>query len=87
MPNSLTEGSPAPGGERQRVTTEPQSGPINMGPKGTRVRGLSGVVFLAVGLIATGVLVWLGVGRWWRLLLFVPFWLGALGLLQARERT
>ncbi len=42
-------------------------------------------LILAFGALA--VLVVTGVGRAWRLALFLPFWLAALGWFQAREGT
>lgn len=45
------------------------------------VAGLAGGVALVVVLLATGA------GLWWRLLAFVPFWAGTLGLVQSRENV
>ena len=36
---------------------------------------------IALGLILAGA------DRWWRIGLFLPFWLGALGIFQARVNT
>lgn len=49
----------------------------NIGPRERRKRVRSGVA-LMVGI---------GVDRLLRLLLLLPFWAGAVGVLQARERT
>ncbi|MFZ2493386.1 MAG: hypothetical protein WA208_18045 [Thermoanaerobaculia bacterium] len=43
------------------------------------------VLIAGAGLAA--LLVGLQADRLWRLLLFLPFWAGALGILQAREKT
>jgi hypothetical protein len=59
----------------------------NIGPRGRRRRLLSGVVTLAVGIGLACWAVAAGAPRMWRLLLVVPFWSGALGVLQARART
>lgn len=60
---------------------------MNIGPREERKRLIMGVAALAVGLgIAAGLMV-IGVDRWWRLGLFFPFWLGALGIFQALEQT
>jgi hypothetical protein len=61
--------------------------PSNLGPGGVRVRFLSGVATLLVALGVGLALHFTGVDRWWRLALLLPLWSGALGLLQARERT
>jgi uncharacterized membrane protein YccC len=59
----------------------------NIGPVGIRRRRLLGLAAAAVGVAAVVALVVFGVPRPFRLVAFVPFWLGALGWLQAREKT
>ncbi len=59
----------------------------NLGPVETRKRMVFGAVMLPVGLILTAALFFLNLRGPWLLLLFVPFWLAALGLLQGREST
>ncbi|HET7854061.1 MAG TPA: hypothetical protein VFM04_06365 [Candidatus Methylomirabilis sp.] len=60
---------------------------MNIGPKEERKRLIMGIATLAAGLgIAAGLIV-IGVDRWWRLGLFLPFWFGALGIFQALEAT
>src|SRR5712691_306339 len=49
----------------------------NIGPKGRRRRALMGVLTLAAGIAALVVILLSGVGRGWRVALFVPFWAGA----------
>ena len=60
---------------------------VNIGPKGRRKRAIGGIAaFVAAGLLA----VWLimsGMPRGARLLVFVPAFLGAMGVLQARAKT
>ncbi len=46
-----------------------------------------GSLMLAVGIGLAAALISLGGDRWWRVFLFFPFWMGALGLFQAQERT
>ncbi len=46
-----------------------------------------GVVLLVAGACLAALLVGLQADRLWRLLLFLPFWAGAVGVLQAREKT
>jgi hypothetical protein len=60
----------------------------NLGPVETRKRMMFGAAMLTLGVAATAVVFFLHVRRGaWLLLLFIPFWLGTLGLLQGREST
>ena len=59
----------------------------NIGPKGRRRRVLMGAATLVAGSVVLVVLLVSGVGRGWRAALWVPFWAGALGILQARAHT
>ena len=59
----------------------------NLTPAGRRRRLALGVVLLGVALAAAAVLVALGAPRPLRLALFVPYWIAALGLFQARAHT
>lgn len=59
----------------------------NITADGQRQRFVKGVIGVAVGVVAAGALIALSVSPGWLALLFVPFWLGALALLQAREKT
>jgi hypothetical protein len=47
----------------------------------------SGIVLLSIGAVMATALVMADAQRLWRLTLFLPFWAGALGVLQAREKT
>jgi len=60
------------------------AGVANIGPRERRRRLIVGAIMLAVGVAA---LIIGGGGRGWIVLAVVPFWIGALGLIQARERT
>ena len=60
---------------------------VNIGPREQRKRLVMGVGALAAGgLIALAMLA-AGAPRAWRIGLFFPFWMGALGIFQAREKT
>jgi len=59
----------------------------NITPGGQRRRFVTGLVAVAAGGIAAVVLIAAGVSPGWLALLFVPFWYGSLGLVQAREKT
>jgi hypothetical protein len=59
----------------------------NLGASGRRARLIGGAALLAVGLAASAALQLAGADRGLRLLLFLPFLGGALGLLQARDHT
>ena len=59
----------------------------NIGHRERRRRMGFGVVLLAAGVGLAALLVGLQADRLWRLLLFLPFWAGAVGVLQAWEKT
>ena len=60
---------------------------VNIGPKETRKRQLMGVVMLSLGVVLAVILAHAGVSRGWYSWLFLPFWMGTLGLSQARKKT
>lgn len=60
---------------------------INIGPRERRKRRLLGLVAFNVGLAAAFALVVMDAPRWSRLVVFIPIWIGGLGLIQAREKT
>ena len=63
------------------------TGTENIGPRERRKRLLMGAGALAAGgLIALGMIA-AGAPRAWRIGLFFPLWMGALGIFQAREKT
>lgn len=59
----------------------------NIGPREVQRRLLTGFAMLALGILIAVVLMLTGVHRVWRVALFLPFWMGALGMFQAREKT
>ena len=60
---------------------------INIGPRERRKRLAFGISLLALALtLATWTIV-VDMSRPWRLALLLPFWAGALGVFQAREKT
>src|SRR5262249_2212695 len=59
----------------------------NLTPFGRRARLVSGIVTMAIGIAMGAALIAAGARWWWRVIVFIPFWAGALGLLQAREST
>jgi hypothetical protein len=48
---------------------------------------MGGLVALVLGIVGGAALILSGANRWWRVLLFLPFWQGALGVFQALNRT
>lgn len=60
---------------------------FNLGPRQRRRRLAVGVVGIAVAIAVVAAVIARGAAPGWALLAFVPFWLGALGLIQAREKT
>jgi hypothetical protein len=59
----------------------------NIGPEERRKRMRFGLVALCVGLAMAAALFASGVQRWWRLVLFPPFWVAGVGVFQARDKT
>jgi hypothetical protein len=59
----------------------------NIGPKERRKRLRMGVAVLAISVGIWMALIAVGANRWWRIILFLPLWMGALGFFQAREKT
>lgn len=58
----------------------------NIGPEGQRARLLYGLIGLGVGIVIAFGLFYFDLGRWWRLVLFLPFWQGGLGIFQALHK-
>ena len=59
----------------------------NIGPKETRKRLLMGVAMLAMGVVLAVIFTRAGVSRGWYSILFLLFWMGTLGISQARKKT
>lgn len=59
----------------------------NIGPRERKKRMRFGLVLLVAGAGGAAVLIGVDANRLWRLALFLPFWAGAVGVLQAREKT
>jgi hypothetical protein len=59
----------------------------NIGPKETRKRVLMGIAMLAVGVVLAIIFTHAGVSRGWYSVLFLPFWMGTLGISQTRKKT
>ena len=69
------------------MMSEPTVCLINIGPKESRKRLVMGAGALAAGLILAALFILGGVERKWRMILLIPFWMGALGFFQAQRRT
>ena len=59
----------------------------NIGARGQRHRLRFGILSLGAAVVLGVVLFGLGAPRGWRIALFVPLWIGALGIFQARGKT
>jgi hypothetical protein len=60
---------------------------INIGPKQRRLRLMTGVIFFGIGVAIDLWLVMSGAPRLARLVLFLPFFVSAIGYFQYREKT
>jgi hypothetical protein len=68
-------------------TAEGEACLMNIGPRERRKRSMVGVVGLVLGATVAAVLVILHMPRALRLLVFLPFAVGAAGVFQARAKT
>ncbi len=59
----------------------------NIGPRERRTRLAFGVVAIAAGLLLSTALIMAGVHPLWRIIVLLPFWAGATGVFEAREKT
>lgn len=59
----------------------------NIGPRGRRHRIRFGVAAFGAAAFLAIVLLLFDAPRWWRLAVFLPAWIGALGVIQARDKT
>jgi len=59
----------------------------NIGPQGRKRRLTLGLFALGVAALAAVILFAAGAPKPWRLGLFLPIWLGAVGVFQARDKT
>lgn len=59
----------------------------NLGPKETRKRWFLGCYSLSVGLILAIIFIWQDASDYLRMLVFIPFFVGYLGILQAFQKT
>lgn len=59
----------------------------NIGPAEQRKRLRFGLVAFAAGLAIGGLLILTGLSPWLRLVLFLPFSVGAIGFFQSRDKT
>ena len=59
----------------------------NIGPRERQSRFRFGAVMFVISLASAALLIFMGVDRGWRLGLFVPFYLAAVGFFQAHEKT
>ena len=62
------------------------AGVCNIGPAEIARRRAVGWIGLVIAVAVFVALTWAGVGRWWRLIVFVPATMAASGFLQARNR-
>ncbi|MBD3380729.1 MAG: hypothetical protein GF404_00890 [candidate division Zixibacteria bacterium] len=59
----------------------------NIGPKESRRRMFFGLLVFAVTIVILGVMMATDISRWWRLALFIPFSMAALGFIQSTRKT
>jgi MFS family permease len=69
------------------METAPSNRIANIGTGGRRKRLVFGLVALGVGAVIAALLVAVDAPRIWRLPLFLVFYVAALGIFQARDKT
>ena len=69
------------------METAPSHRIANIGAGGRRKRFMFGILALGVGAVIAALLVAVGAPRIWRLPLFLVFYVAALGIFQARDKT
>jgi uncharacterized membrane protein len=67
--------------------TAPSARVANIGVGERRKRLTFGIVGFGVGVVIAAVLIVIGAPLLWRLPLFLVFYVGALGIFQARDKT
>jgi hypothetical protein len=65
----------------------PSNRTANIGAGGRRKRLMFGIVALAGGAVIAALLIAIGAPRIWRLPLILVFYVAALGIFQARDKT
>src|SRR6266481_1211776 len=70
-----------------KVNVKSHDGLANIGPRETLKRRVFGIAALAAGAVFAFALFAMDAPRAYRILIFFPIWLAALGLFQAREKT
>jgi hypothetical protein len=59
----------------------------NIGPQQQRMRLTFGLVTLAFGIVVAALMIFARIDLGWRIALFLPFYIGAIGFFQARDKT
>ena len=59
----------------------------NIGPEQQRKRLRFGLATFAIGVVIAALLIFFRVDSLWRISLILPFYLGAIGFFQARDKT
>jgi hypothetical protein len=60
---------------------------INIGPREQRKRKMYGIIIFVLTGALLLVMIILGISRWWRLPLIIPYWIAGTGYFQAKEKT
>ena len=61
-------------------------GACNMGKEEIQRRKKAGWIGLSLTILTAALLIWLGVDKWWRWLLFIPAMMSATGFIQAYNK-
>jgi hypothetical protein len=69
------------------MTVEDVTCIANISPEERRKRLMAGVIGLGFAVVVLAALIFFDATRWWRPVLFAPFYLAASGFFQWREKT
>ncbi|MFC1482047.1 hypothetical protein ACFL6E_07385 [Candidatus Neomarinimicrobiota bacterium] len=60
---------------------------VNIGPEERRKRQIFGFMMLGVAAVMLYLFISLGINHWWGVFLWIPLFLGAIGILQCYHHT
>ena len=81
------DGACRPCADYYRSQLRGESGEENIGPRGRRKRFVMGMALLVLTAVLIPAVLSAGLGRPWRLVLFLPAFFGMLCVIQARQKT
>jgi hypothetical protein len=72
---------------RENVAESPFAELVNIGPAERSKRQIIGFIMLGVAVVMLYLFTSLGLTHWWGILMWIPLFLGAIGILQCYHHT